>query len=116
MITLGSPFSMSGSDASNGLVRRLFEQQSGVSVEQMRDRFADDSSPPVPLTAIYSKGDGVVHWSGCMEKDEDAITQNIRVPGSHCGMGFNPIIYRIVADRLSQRVGEWAKYQSFAQF
>jgi hypothetical protein len=47
-----------------------------------------------------------------MEKDEDAITQNIRVPGSHCGMGFNPIIYRIVADRLSQRVGEWTKYKS----
>jgi len=21
-----------------------------------------------------------VHWRGCMEKDEDAITQNIRVP------------------------------------
>jgi|TARA_B110000211_G_scaffold233126_1_gene298478 pimeloyl-ACP methyl ester carboxylesterase len=112
VITLGSPFSMSGSDGSNGLVRRLFEQQSGVSVEQMRERFADDSSPPVPLTAIYSKGDGVVHWRGCMEKDEDAITQNIRVPGSHCGMGFNPIIYRIVADRLSQRVGEWTKYKS----
>lgn len=111
VITLGSPFAMSETHGSNGLVRRLFEQQSGVSVEQMQEHLADDRSPPVPLTAIYSKGDGVVHWRGCMEKDEDAITQNIRVPGSHCGMGFNPVIYSIVADRLSQGLGQWAKYK-----
>ena len=38
MITLGIPFSMSGSHGSNGLVRRLSEQQLGVSVEQMHER------------------------------------------------------------------------------
>jgi hypothetical protein len=116
-ISLGSPIRMDKSDAVASIVARMFEQATGMTPEAMRDalEFFDESeSPPVPMTAIYSKCDGVVHWEGCMEKFEDKITQNIQVTGSHCGMGFNPSIYHIIADRLAQPEDGWEKYQRSA--
>jgi pimeloyl-ACP methyl ester carboxylesterase len=117
VISLGSPIRMDKSDAVASIVARMFEQATGMTPEAMRDalEFFDESeSPPVPMTAIYSKCDGVVHWEGCMEKFEDKITQNIQVTGSHCGMGFNPSIYHIIADRLAQPEDGWEKYQRSA--
>ena len=114
VISLGSPIRMDKSDAVASIVSQLFERSTGMTPEEMRDAlefFDESSSPPVPMTAIYSKGDGVVHWEGCMEEFEDGTTQNVRVCGSHCGMAFNPSIYHIVADRLAQADNEWVKYQ-----
>lgn len=115
VITLGSPFGVRHGGAANGLVRRLFEGQTGLSVAQMRETIStQDASvtPPVPVTAIYSKGDGIVNWRVCREIREDHETQNIEVSGSHCGMGFNAQIYRIIADRLAQPTGSWQRYQA----
>ncbi len=115
VITLGSPFGTMDSGTTLPLVRRLFEQQSGMTIEAMREfMLALDPhvSPPVPVTAIYSKGDGVVNWRVCREHEEDALTQNIEICGSHCGMGFNPAIYYIIADRLAQPSGDWQKFES----
>lgn len=110
VITLGSPFATRHGTSTVPIVRRLFEQQSGMTVEAMRaliDSMDPHVSPPVPLTAIYSRGDGVVNWRVCREHEEDHITENIEVCGSHCGMAFNPLIYRIVADRLAQPEDDW---------
>lgn len=117
VVALGSPINMDKSDAVAALVTRMFEQSTGMTPEEMRDAlefFDETNSPPVPMTAIYSKADGVVHWEGCMEREEDHMTQNIEVCGSHCGMAFNPSIYRIIADRLAQPADDWQKYQRSA--
>ncbi|XOV90412.1 MAG: alpha/beta hydrolase [Pseudomonadota bacterium] len=114
VITLGSPFGTRDSGTTLPLVRRLFEQQSGMTIEAMREfllALDPHVSPPVPVTAIYSKGDGVVNWRVCLEHEEDELTQNIEVCGSHCGMGFNPAIYYIVADRLAQPLQGWQKFE-----
>ena len=119
VISLGSPIRMDKSDAVASIVSRMFEQSTGMTPDEMRDAlefFDESSSPPVPMTAVYSKGDGVVHWEGCMERDEDEMTQNVQVCGSHCGMAFNPSIYHIVADRLAQPEDDWQKYQRPAVF
>jgi len=113
VITLGSPFGVTNAHAANPLVKRLFEQQTGMTIEQMRDATGaldPHRTPPIPLTAIYSKGDGIVNWRVCRDIDEDHQTQNIEVCGSHCGMGFNPSIYRIIANRLAQSTAHWQKY------
>ena len=68
-------------------------------------------TPPVPLTAIYSKGDGVVNWRVCREAFEDFETDNVEVFGAHCGMGFNAAIYYIIADRLAQPRDDWKKFE-----
>lgn len=115
VITLGSPFGTRNGTSTLPLVRRLFERQSGMTVEAMRKLLEDldpHVSPPVPLTAIYSRGDGVVNWRVCREADEDEITQNIEVCGSHCGMAFNAWIYRIIADRLAQDEDAWQPYRA----
>lgn len=114
VITLGSPFATQHGTSTVPIVRRLFEKQSGMTVEAMRkllESMDPHVSPPVPLTAIFSRGDGVVNWRVCKEAEEDAITQNIEVCGSHCGMAFNPTIYGIVADRLAQAEDDWQPYE-----
>jgi pimeloyl-ACP methyl ester carboxylesterase len=115
VITLGSPFGVTHAGETQSAVKRLFEQQTGMTLAQMRDAITTmelRKTPPIPLTAIYSKGDGIVNWRVCREVDEDHQTQNVEVWGSHCGMGFNPSIYRIIADRLAQSTAQWQKYRS----
>lgn len=114
VITLGSPFGVTNGQGTNPLVQRLFEQQAGMTIEQMREALKamdPNQTPPIPLTAIYSKGDGIVNWRVCREMQENHRTENIEVCGSHCGMGFNPTVYRIIANRLAQSTTGWQKYQ-----
>ena len=65
---------------------------------------------PVPATAIYSKSDGVVHWSSCLDY-EGAETENIEIIGSHSGMAHNPLVFHVLADRLAQREGSWRPFE-----
>ena len=110
VITLGSPFGTRKASSSNPLVARLFHQQSGMTIEEMRDRLPDAKlGSTVPSTAIFSRGDGVVNWRVCREVD-GPMAESVEVIGSHCGMGFNPLVYFIVADRLCLQVGKWRKF------
>jgi pimeloyl-ACP methyl ester carboxylesterase len=69
------------------------------------------SSPSagVPCTAIYSRTDGIVAWRMAME-ERGALTDNIEVYGSHCGLGFNPAVYYAIADRLALPDGEFTPF------
>jgi len=111
VITLGSPFSSAGPETTNAMVRRLFQYVSGMTHDEMRDRvlgFAAEA-PPVPSTAVYSKADGVVHWSACLEYSGE-YAENIEVYGSHSGMAMNPLVFHALADRLSQAQGQWRPF------
>lgn len=110
VITLGSPFGAESSRSTMQLVSTLFKRQSGMSVEEMRTYLEEvdtTASPDVPVTAVFSKGDGVVNWRVCREQVEDHQTQNIQVCGSHCGMAFNTLIYAVIATRLSLPADGW---------
>ena len=103
VITLGSPFA-NEPKASNAW--RLYEALSGRRVDDWPDREAMKLPPPVPSTAIYSRTDGIVAWQGCREQ-QGAMTQNIEVESSHCGLGHNPVVLYAIADRLALPEGEW---------
>ena len=64
-------------------------------------RYAADFRAPfpasVPLTSIYSKGDGVVRWRACVVP----YARCVEVPGSHIGLAFNRHAYREIADVLT---------------
>ncbi len=111
VITLGSPFN--GANEPNN-VRWLFnnvKQWQGTD-EIDEETIADLPIPaPVPTTAIYSKEDGVVPWEVCIEKEEDAIHQNVQVHGSHLGMGANPSVFYIIADRLQYEEENWQHFE-----
>ncbi|MDX5365226.1 MAG: alpha/beta hydrolase [Alphaproteobacteria bacterium] len=94
VVTLGSPFgsdiAVDGSRKPEAAARRRLP-------------------PPVPCTAIYSKSDGIVPWEACRELPS-ARTDNIEVPATHIGMGFNPLVLWAIADRLSQTEADWAPF------
>ena len=107
VVTLGSPFANAGrgSNASrlfDFVSRRRVRTASGLS-EMLR------VPPACPTTSIFSKTDGVVAWRACLEPDTDH-TENIEVPGSHFGLGFNPLVLYALADRVSQPEGAWKPF------
>ena len=59
-------------------------------------------NPPVPLTAIYSKSDGIVPWQSCLT-EETPLAQNLEIDSAHTVMGENPRAMRIVAFRLADK-------------
>jgi len=67
--------------------------------------------PPVPSTCIYSETDGIVPPEAARIENSDGQHENIWVPGSHVGLGFNPAVMWILGDRLSQPEGAWAPFE-----
>lgn len=110
VITMGSPFRLDLGGASNasGLYDLIGSVQDRVRID--RSQFADRGPVPVPSTAIYTRTDGVVPWRSSMEPDGPAC-ESIEVRGSHSGLGHNPKVLQIVADRLAQPLGGWAPYR-----
>lgn len=112
VITLGSPIS---DDRDHSNARRLFEMLNGREPEPMRAgqfrKLAE--APPVPTTSILTKGDGVVHWRGSVQReDANPQTENIEVYASHIGLGVNPAVMLAIADRLAQPEGEWSPFEA----
>ncbi len=108
VVSLGSPITGSRHAA---LARPLFEVLNGKPTTETSTRMATmHVPPPVPCTAIYSKTDGIVHWHGALQ-DESEQSENIRVPASHIGMGSNPLVMYVLADRLAQKDGAWEPFE-----
>lgn len=109
VISLGSPIS---GDIEHSNAHRLYDAINGKPSDDMRKRLASlNTPPPVPTTSIYTKTDGIVAWQGSIQKPSP-LTENIRVPASHVGLGVNPLVMYAIADRLSQAEGEWKPFQA----
>jgi pimeloyl-ACP methyl ester carboxylesterase len=109
IITLGSPF---GGNPNATNVLPMYERMTGHRIRDaktQRDLAESRTAPPVPSTAIYTRGDGIVAWQNCVEP-ECATTDNIEVHGSHCGLGVNPAVLYAIADRLAQDEGDWKPF------
>ena len=104
IITLGSPIRFPHRSTADRLYRKVSGQFDHP--EYLRRITA---APSIPTTAIYSRLDGIVNWRACLG-EESAVAENVGVLGSHCGLGYNPTVFRIVADRLAQPEGQWARF------
>lgn len=67
-------------------------------------------SPPMPSTCIYSETDGIVPAHAAVIDGNGRRHENLPVPGSHLGLGFNPLVFWILADRLSQPEDGWRPF------
>ena len=65
---------------------------------------------PVPATSIYTRTDGVVRWQVCLDVADDTH-ENVEVRGSHAGLGFNPAVIYVVADRLGLSEDGWRPFR-----
>jgi triacylglycerol lipase len=54
----------------------------------------------IPITSIFSKGDGVVRWESCVVP----YARCVEVTGSHIGLAFNRKAYKVVAKALATPV------------
>ena len=117
VITLGSPFA--GAHKKNN-VSWLYSLINGRHLKEVDPKLLEDMlhPPPVPTTAIFTKGDGIVHWEHCIEQVECDWVQNIEVKGSHCGLGVNPSALLCITNRLAQCPNNWEPFRPgwFKQF
>ena len=107
VISLGSPFGEGRMTAS--IPARLFTALNPPS-EIPVDQDMLFVAPPVPTTAIYSKGDGIVNWQTTHQKNGHTRSQSIQVRGSHCGMTLNPSIWLLVAECLATDPQRWRPF------
>jgi len=56
-----------------------------------------------PITAIYSKTDGIVGWTATLDRYSPRV-RHVEVDAAHLGMGFNPRIWREVVAALREPV------------
>ncbi len=98
VVTLGSPVK-GGARATS--IARLVQQQTGLDAIEMQQLMRARNAVPiqVPITAVYSKSDGVVAWQACIDEVSPQIT-HVEVRGSHSGLGWNAEVYRIVVRAL----------------
>ncbi len=81
---------------------RVYERR-GIDVDQIERTVEERKRVPlrVPVTAIYSRRDGVVAWQACIDNENNDLIEHIEVEATHLGLGFNPEVFRIVARRLA---------------
>lgn len=65
--------------------------------ESLRSGLAES----VPQTAVYTKTDGVVEWTVCITGNPEI---DVEVTGTHCGLAFNPEVYKIISNRLAEAI------------
>ena len=103
VITLGSPV-RGGLNATS--IGKLVQIDTGLTPETVKRLLRERQQIPieVPITAIYSKTDGVVAWRACVDEVSPNIV-HIEVRGSHSGLGFNAEVYQLVAHALANHHG-----------
>ena len=58
----------------------------------------DETFPDaIEFTSIYSRSDGIIEWRCCL----DPAAHHVEIGSSHCGMAFNPRVYRTIAHTLA---------------
>ena len=120
IITLGSPINVDPAGSqSPPLVKALYRMIAhplGPSAHVMQPRakkLREHLLPGVPMTCLYSLSDGVVppQEATIDAPNADDGYENIRVQGSHTGLGFNAMVLCILADRLAQPEGQWTAFE-----
>ncbi len=114
VVSLGSPHS---GDPNASHATKFYEFVAGHSAKTPPIKTNLSQAPSVPTTSIYSKTDGVVAWQNCHQRKpktpgKEKQVENIRVEGSHCGLGVNPSVLYIIADRLAQGEKDWKPFDN----
>ena len=68
-------------------------------VAEVSARLDADSPIRVPLTAIWSRRDGIVAWPACLDRVSPDV-EHVEVGSTHLGLGVDPDVWSIVASRL----------------
>ncbi len=100
VITLGTPFAGLETSTNAGWAYELLNggRKAELSAELARQLRQE---PPVPTVSVYSKTDGIVSWSACVQPGARR-TRHIELEDvSHFGMVLSPKVLKVVAQELA---------------
>jgi pimeloyl-ACP methyl ester carboxylesterase len=117
VISLGSPFALTDRPADGTPGVRAYQRLRpvGSSGRAHSSRGSLARPLPVPSTAVYSRWDGVVDWRACRQ-EPGPTSENVAVRSSHLGMGHDPAVLWVVADRLAQLRHDWRPFRRPTRF
>lgn len=112
VITLGSPFRSLDRTGRADVPLRDSPFDTDHSSQLRRDIGRDGGiGGGIPSTAVFTRTDGVVPWQACIERPGPR-RESIEVVSSHIGLGHNPAVLVVVADRLAQPDGQWSPFRA----
>ena len=117
VITLGSPVTnVGGQSRASPIVKLLYRivaHPHGPSAHALQAgarQLRAGNLPQIPISCLYSLGDGVLPPQEATISSSCELHENIRVAGSHNGLGFNAIVLAIVANRLAEPENGWRRF------
>src|SRR3954451_21686810 len=117
VISLGSQFALADRAVDGSPGARAYQRftPAGGSARRHASRTSPARPLPVPSRAVCSGGVGVVDWRACRQ-EPGPISENVAVRSSHLGMGHDPAVLWVVADRLAQPRHDWRPFRRPARF
>ncbi len=99
IVTLGSPV-IGGPKYTKSA--SFYEKILRIDLDALERTIHERNQIPIraPITAIYSRGDGVVQWQACIDS-YNAHCRHIEVKASHLSLGFDPKILRLVSGAIA---------------
>jgi len=99
VVTMGSPVIVGPRITALKKLSGLF----GWDIEQIEQDMIKGFDTPIerPITAIYSKLDGIVSWQACIDHWSPEV-QHHEVTTSHIGMGFSKEVYQVISYSMAQ--------------
>ena len=95
VVTMGTP--LNGPPAS--VAARAYAPET---IRLIRAEIAKRDQRPIrqPITALYSRRDRIVPWESCIDRRSPDV-DNIEIKSTHVGMGIDPDVWQLVADRIA---------------
>lgn len=85
-------------------VARAYGGEASVAADAVARRLDAGSPIQVPLHVLFSRRDGIVSWQACLDRSSP-YAEHLEVSSTHIGMGVDPDVWRLVAERLALGTG-----------
>ena len=69
-------------------------------IEQLQQALDADQPIDRPITAIFTRNDGVVDWRACIDRASIDV-RHVEVRSTHVGLGIDPDVWQITAESLA---------------
>ncbi|MEP7090889.1 MAG: hypothetical protein ABI776_12370 [Nocardioidaceae bacterium] len=109
VVTLGSPLRTSSRPARTASAAFDRLARLHLVAPLLARPWQETGSLRVPATSVYSRSDGIVPWQAC-RLPPGKRRENIEVVSSHLGLGHNPTVLHLLADRLAQPEHAWKPF------
>jgi pimeloyl-ACP methyl ester carboxylesterase len=78
-----------------------FDEDESARIDALIRKTEAENPIAVPVTAIYTKRDGIVDWRACIDRTSLDV-EHVEVASTHLGLGIDPDVWRIIAERLAE--------------